>query len=138
MIGGALPDPYQGVTVPNPERRRLLRSVFHSAPLAEVAEAVSVATEQFKDIYLEVRGNQYRWSLATRCGPYPLLRITARFLRMDYCSLVGVGSRVVGDGWCVQIVAETETDPDAWIVLRFHGALVAERVGVKVLTSLRI
>ena len=66
-----------------------------------VAEAVSVATLKFHDIYVERRGDQYRWSLATKGGPYPLLRITARFLEMDPYSLAGVGSRVVGDdGWC--------------------------------------
>lgn len=39
-------DPYyDGVTTPDPERRRLFQSVFRPSPLEEVADAVSVATE---------------------------------------------------------------------------------------------
>jgi len=128
-------DPYDGVTRPDPERERLCRSVFQPSPLEEVAEAVSAATEKFKDIYVERRGEQYRWSFATKGGPYPLLRITARFLLMDPYSLVGVGSRVVGDGWGVQIV-ESDTEPDAWAVLTFDGAVAAEQVALRVLTEL--
>lgn len=131
-----LADPYEGVTRPDPERERLTRSVFRPSSLEEVAEAVSVATEKFHDIYVERRGDQYRWSFATKGGPYPLLRITARFLEMDPCSLVGVGSRVVGNGWCVQIVDETDTEPDARAVLRFDEPTSPDQVGVRILIEL--
>ena len=97
-------DPSWAFTVPDPERAQLFRSVFYSSPLEEVANAVSVASQKFRDFYIERRGDRWRWSFITKGGPYPLLRITARFLRMDPYSLAGVGSRVVGDGWCVQIV----------------------------------
>ncbi len=127
-------DTYDGVTTPDPEQERLCRSVFRQSPLDEVAEAVSVATEKFKDIYVERQGDLYRWSFATKGGPYPLLRITARFLQMDPYSLRGVGSRAVGDGWCVQIV-ESDTEPDAWAVLRFDGPTSADQVGVRILTE---
>jgi hypothetical protein len=119
-------DPYQGVTRPNPERERLCRSVFHPYPLDEVAEAVSVATETFKDSYMERRGDLYRWSLATTGGSYVLLRITARFLEMDPCSLVS-GYRQVAGGWFVQLV-ENDTEPDAWAVLRFDDAATVDQV----------
>lgn len=125
-------DPYEGVTRPDPERQRLIRSVFQPSPLEEVAEAVSVATEKFHDIYVERRDDLYRWSFATKGGPYPLLRITARFLEMDPYSLSGVGSRVVGDGWCVQIVDETDTEPDASVVLRFDKPTAADEVSARI------
>ncbi len=130
-----MPDPYEGVTRPDPERQRFVRSVFRPSSLEEVAAAISVATIKFHDIYVERRGDQYRWSFATKGGPYPLLRITARFLLMDPYSLVGVGSRVVGDGWGVQIV-ESDTEPDSWAVLTFDGAVAAEHVGLRVLAEL--
>ena len=123
-----LSDPYEGVTRPNPERERLSRSVFRPSPLDEVAEAISVASEDFYDIYVERRGDLWRWSFATTGGPYPLLRITARFLEMDPCSLVGVGSRVVGDGWGVQIVDDTDTEPDVWAVLRVDEFATVQQV----------
>jgi len=110
--------------------------VLRPSPLDDVAEAVSVATEKFHDIYVERRGDQYRWSFATQGGPYPLLRITARFLEMDPCSLVGVGSRVVGDGWGVQIVDENDTEPDVWAVLRFEEHQTTEQMSQLILTAL--
>ena len=109
--------------------------MFRPSPLEEVAEAISVATEKFHDIYVERRSDRYRWSFATKGGPYPLLRITARFLQMDPYSLAGVGSREVGGGWCVQIVADGDAEPDAWSVLRFDGATSADQVRLRVLTE---
>ena len=125
-------DPYDGVTTPDPERQRLIRSVFHPSPLHEVAEAVSVATEVCSSIYVEKLEDQYRWSLATwEGGPYPHLRNTAGFLRMDYCALRGVGCRVVGEGWCVQIVPN-ESEPDIWAVLRFEQSTSADEVSARI------
>jgi hypothetical protein len=66
--------------------------------LQEVAYAVSVATEYETEVYVERMGDCYRWSLIHRGGPYPLLRITARFLQVDYQSIF-VACREVGDGY---------------------------------------
>ncbi len=130
-------DPYEGVNRPDPERERLFQSVFHPSPLDEVAEAVSVATENLPHIYVERLGDRFRWSFATRGGgPYPQLRITAQFLRMDYASLRGVGCREVGDEWCVQIVDESQMGPDAWAVLAFEEPTPADEVGLRVLEEL--
>lgn len=129
-------DPFAGVTTPDPERERLSRSVFRWSPLEEVAEAISVATEKFHDIYVERLGDQYRWSFAHTGGPYPLLRITARFLQMDPYSLRGVGSRAVGDGWCVQIV-QTDTEPNTWAVLKFEQSVSADEVSARIVNETR-
>jgi hypothetical protein len=91
-------DPYEGVTRPDPERERLTRSVFRPSPLEEVAEAISVASQKFHDFYVERRGDHYRWSFATKGGPYPLLRITARFLEMEPL-LTGWSGVPCGRGW---------------------------------------
>lgn len=121
-----LADPYEGVTRPDPERERLCRSVFRPPPLSEVAEAISAATESFHDLYVERRGDLYRWSLATTGGPYVLSRITARFLKLDPCSLLS-GYRQVAGGWFVQLV-ENDTEPDTWAVLRFDDAATVDQV----------
>lgn len=41
-------------------------------------------TEGERDIYVERSRGQYLWSLCSKGGSYPLLRITARFLKADY------------------------------------------------------
>ncbi len=69
---------------PDPTRQRLLRSVFEASPLESVAEAVSAATEDERRIYVERIGSRWRWSLTHAGGSYPLLRVTARFLRVDH------------------------------------------------------
>jgi len=94
--------------IPNPTRRHLLRSVFEPSPLAAVAEAVSVATQHETQIYVERFSDGWRWSLAHRGNGYPLLRITARFLRVDYHRII-IGFRTLDDGY--SILCE---DPDAF------------------------
>jgi hypothetical protein len=83
---------------PLPPRSRLIQSTRDWSPIEEVALAVSVATEHETEVYVERLGDRYRWSLIHRGGPYPLLRITARFLEVDYSSLF-IGCRAVGDGY---------------------------------------
>lgn len=106
---------------PAPERQRLARSIFDLSSLDDVAEAVAVATYDETRVYVERRGDSYRWSLTHPGGPYPILRITARFLRVDYHAIV-VGCRKVADGVCV-IAGGPDSDlaPDAWAVLYFDG-----------------
>ena len=65
------------------ERVALIRSTREWSSLEEVALAVSVASESERRIYVERRSDLYRWSLAHPGGGYPILRITARFLRVD-------------------------------------------------------
>jgi hypothetical protein len=85
---------------PDPTRLRLLQSVFEPSPLATVAEAVAVATEHETQIYVERLSDGWRWSLAHRGGPYPLLRITARFLQVNYRK-IRIGFRALPDGHSV-------------------------------------
>jgi hypothetical protein len=117
---------------PDPERQRLARSIFDPSSLDEVAEAVAVATEDETRVYVERVDHGWRWSLTHPGGMYPLLRITARFLRVDYHRLV-IGVRSVSDG--VVVVCKDPAVPercDAWRVMEFEGttepAEVKERI----------
>jgi len=61
---------------------------------------VSVASETERRIYVEQRSGLYRWSLAHAGGGYPLLRIAARFLGVDYHRIY-VGFRTLPDGTAI-------------------------------------
>ena len=117
---------------PDPTRQRLLRSVFEASSLEGVTEAVSVATEDERRIYVERVGSRWRWSLTHRGGSYPLLRITARFLRVDHNRIM-IGFRTVGDDVCV-LCADPEEPAlaDAWEVIDFDeptsSTIVKERI----------
>ena len=111
------------------ERQRLDCSIFVPSSLDQVAEAVSAATDHEKRVYVERIGNSYRWSLTHCGGAYPLLRITARFLRRDYHGLV-IGFRSVAEGVCVLRKDSANPEhPDAWAVIEFDGP--AESADVK-------
>lgn len=113
-------------TFPDPERQRLIRSAFVSSPLAIVAEAISVASEQCRSVYIDRDAHGWRWSPATRGGPYPLLRITARFLRCDYFRIV-VGCRSLDNGVCVLKGAPEEPRPNlSWAILDIDAPVPVE------------
>ena len=106
---------------PDPERKRLLRSVFEPSPLDAVAEAVSVASETETRVYVERVAGAFRWSLTHPGGHYPMLRITARFLRVDYHAII-VGCRTIAQGvWVLCGDPKTDKDPDGWAVLCFDA-----------------
>jgi len=98
-------------------RVALIQSNRTWSELEEVAKAVSAASELEHRVYVERRSQQYRWSLAHSGGSYPLLRITARFLDIDYTRIC-VGFRTLPDGTAIicddpQAVEE----PDTWALL---------------------
>ena len=113
---------------PDPERVRLYRSIFEPSSLDGAAEAVSVSTEGEQHIYVERLGAAWRWSLTHPGGGYPLLRITARFLRVDYHRLM-IGFRSIADR--VYVLCgdpQSDKDPDEWAVLDFDGATAPSEV----------
>jgi hypothetical protein len=105
-----------GIHAPVPPRSRLIVSVRDWSPLEEVSLAVSQASQHETRVYVERLGDLYRWSLICRGGPYPLLRITARFLQVDYQSLF-IGCREVGDGYSALSTPEDDQMPDASMIL---------------------
>ncbi len=84
-------------------------------------------------VWVGRRGAEFRWSPATRGGPYPLLRMVARYLELDHYSLAVKGVEAL-DGWTI---VEGDESPDAEaIVVVPRGAsigeieqLLAERLG---------
>jgi len=122
--------------MPDPARTTLIRSVFHRSPLEEAAEAVSVATETERQVYVERFGDQWRWSLVHAGGPYPLLRITARFLAVDYTTIFS-GCREIDGGLSVLTEDPGKVEePDAWAVLTFRGKVTAEAAAERMVTTL--
>lgn len=118
----------------DPGRRRLIRSVFEPSRLDEVAVAVTIASlEDAGDIYVERTKGRYRWSLAHRGGPYPLLRTVARFPHVDH-RLAMVGYWTTPDGWCIWVRdAGAQVEPDAFAVLRLpvHTAESGVRAAIE-------
>jgi hypothetical protein len=110
-------DPYEGVREPAPEVAGLSRSIFEPSPLEEVAEAIFVASERESEVYVERFDDRYRWSLVHKGGAYPLLRVTAAFLQMDYHALA-IGTRTVAGGYAALAeYPEDEPEPDASAVI---------------------
>ena len=105
----------------DPAREALARSISTAAPLDEVATAIAAASEHQRLLYVERVPGGYRWSLAHRGGPYPLLRTTALFLRVDYHELF-VGCRPLGNGVSIIGTAKDRTPTEGeWTLLELDG-----------------
>ena len=107
-------------------RVALIQSNRTWSELKEVALAVSIASESERRIYVERRAQLYRWSLAHSGGAYPLLRITARFLGIDYTGIY-VGFHTLPDATAI-ICDDPQTveKPDTWALLDLHDAVGPE------------
>ena len=109
-------------------RVALIQSNRTWSELNEVATAVAVASESERRIYVERRAQLYRWSLAHSGGGYPLLRITARFLGIDYTRIY-VGFRTLPDGTAIICDdPQAAEEPDEWAVLNLPEAVGPEAV----------
>jgi len=114
--------------VPDPERARWISSIFTPSRLDEVAQAVSVASEEVPEVYIErIGSDRYRWSLIHAGGPYPLLRISARFLKMNHHALL-IGYRGVQEGYsALSKDPDNEPVPQASAILNlFVGPVSAD------------
>jgi hypothetical protein len=127
----------EALPYPDLKRADLIRSVFKPSSLEKAARAISEATEFQSRVYVERTGSWYRWSLVHPGGPYPLLRVTALFLRMDHHHLV-IGFKTLENGLCVLSDPERPAEPDAWQVLQFEGKESFEAVQDMVLAALGV
>jgi hypothetical protein len=85
----------------DPERIDHAVAMLRPSTLDDVAAAVTeYARSGGRVAYVERVGDRYRWSPAVGGGPYPLLRVLARFLRCEHTALT-IGCRTVDDRWCV-------------------------------------
>jgi hypothetical protein len=100
--------------------------------LRAVSAAIAAATHDERLLYVERVGRGWRWSLVHRGGPYPLLRITARFLRIDYRHLT-ISCRTVGDDYT--IVSSERHPPstaEAWALIAFDGTATPRQVEARI------
>ncbi len=112
---------------PVPSRSQLILSTRDWSPLEDVARAVSVATEYETKLYVERLDAKYRWSLIHRGGPYPLLRITDRFLQVDYHSIF-IGCKEIEDGYSSLSENHLDVVPSASAILTFDGPTPTKEV----------
>ena len=121
---------------PDAHRLALLRSVFEPSSLDAVARAVAVASELERHVYVERVDGGYRWSLTHSGGSYPLVRITARFLRVEYTSIV-IGFRTITDNMVV-LCDDTQNSKsaEAWAVLDFEEQVSPESAKERILVAL--
>jgi len=101
-----------------PDRHALIRTAVDPAPLADVVEAVAVAITDEPRLYVERRGDRYRWSFVHAGGPYPLLRVTARFLGVDHTTITIGFVTIAGQSILCRDPGQW-TDPDDWAVVEF-------------------
>jgi hypothetical protein len=121
---------------PDAHRLELLRSVFEPSSLDEVSDAVAIASEHERRLYVERVDGGYRWSLTHPGGSYPLLRITARFLRVDYAH-IAIGFRAVTDGVYVLCANPQEpTRTEAWAVVDFDESTSPEAARERIQSAL--
>jgi hypothetical protein len=111
-------------------RVALIQSNRTWSELNEVATAVTVASASECRIYVERRAQLYRWSLAHSGGGYPLLRIMARFLGIDYTRIY-VGFRTLPDGTAI-ICDDSQSveEPDSWTLLDLPDAVDPESAAI--------
>jgi hypothetical protein len=100
----------------DPDRVDHAVAILRPSTLDDVSSAlVEYASSGGTAAYVERVGDRYRWSPATRGGPYPLLRVLARFLRCEHTELT-MRFRILDDHWCV-VGHSDGPDADDYVVL---------------------
>jgi len=80
-----------------------------------------------KLLYIERLDSRYRWSLVAKSS-YPLLRITARFLKVDHHRIF-VGFRTLEDEYRLLWDEKADaTPPDAWTLVGFDRPTSADEI----------
>lgn len=81
-------------------RRKLAGTMMEPSRLGDVVDAIATfGSRPHAKVYVERRGSGYRWSVAHRGGPYPLLREVARFLDVEPHAIIVPCAAV--DGWTI-------------------------------------
>ena len=97
-------------------RGRLMGSIFETSTIEQTAEQIArFGAPRFARVYVERRGNAYRWSIVHRGGPYPLLREVALLLDVPYESMALPFGSV--DGWTYVLADDLEGKPDSWAII---------------------
>jgi hypothetical protein len=117
---------------------RHLESTRRWSSLDEVAEAVAAAREAgSRQVYVEVRGDRFRWSTVGNEGGYPLLRVTARFLGVDH-RRISVGFRTLDDGIAILCEDPGRVEaPDRWSLLALPDPITSSVARSLIVAALR-
>jgi hypothetical protein len=85
-----------------------------------------MASNEVPSVYVErIGSDRYRWSLIHSGGCYPLMRVSARFLKVDYRTLL-IGFRKVLDGYSALAKhPNLELVPDACTLVTFDDGPVS-------------
>ena len=84
-----------------PDVARRASAIRQWSEPADVIDAIVSATEAYDlTVWVGASEHGWRWSPATKGGPYPLLRMVARYLNLDHRQLL-VGAIASGDGWTI-------------------------------------
>jgi hypothetical protein len=87
-----------------------------------VAEAIALASKSIGLVYVERLGDDlFRWSPAHKGGAYPLTRIVAKFLEVDY-KRIYIGFRTVDGAAVLCDDPANVEEPTAWCFLNFDGS----------------
>ena len=96
----------------------------------DVVLAITYVTDpEHHTIYVERRGDRFRWSFAHRGGPYPLLREVASYAGIPHDQIVVVSQLV--DGWTVvrpEPVPQEPVDAYGFIQPATDPAVVGARI----------
>jgi len=122
--------------VAQPGRFDMFLSTRDWSTLNVVGRAVSAASETERIVYVERRGNEYRWSLATKGGGYPLLRVSARFLGVDHHRTF-IGFRTLRDGTAILCEDPSNVDiPDRWALMMLTGKILPASAAFRIRSNL--
>lgn len=121
-----------GSATPDEEHAALAQTIMETLPLRKVAAAVAAATEHERRVYVERMSRGWRWSLVHAGGPYPLLRVTARFLRMDYRRLMIPTHTLDGRNTIVWRTRNRPSKSGSWALVDFDGPSTAREVEDKI------
>jgi hypothetical protein len=97
-------------------RQLLASSILSTCTIERTAEQIALfGVPRFQNVYVERRGNAYRWSIVHWGGAYPLLRELALLLDVPYTPIVLPFDTV--DGWAIVRAADLKGDPDSWALI---------------------
>ena len=116
---------------------RHLESTRTWSSIDEVAEAVAAAREAgSRQVYVEVRGDRFRWSTVGNKGGYPLLRVMARFLGVDH-RRISVGFRTLDDGIAILCEDPSHVEaPDRWALVALPELVTASEARSAIVDAL--
>lgn len=106
----------RGCQMDKASRDRLAQTLVRASTIRHVAEQIALfGAPRFRSAYVERRGDGYRWSIAHRGGPYPLLRELALLVDVPHTALVMAFTTL--EGWAIVRAPDLDGEPDSWAMI---------------------